>query len=42
MNRRAKRPPADQKRTFDLMFRFYGPKELFEKTWVLPDVGKAM
>jgi hypothetical protein len=33
--------PTDTARKFDLMFRFYGPKkELFEKTWKLPDVEK--
>jgi hypothetical protein len=31
--------PTDPKRQFELMFRLYGPKkELFEKTWKLPDV----
>jgi hypothetical protein len=34
--------PTDPKRKFDLMFRFYGPKkELFEKTWKLPDVEEV-
>jgi len=34
--------PTDPKGKFDLMFRFYGPKkELFEKTWILPDVEKV-
>jgi hypothetical protein len=31
--------PTDPARRFELMFRLYGPrKELFEKTWALPDV----
>ncbi|AIF48779.1 DUF1254 domain-containing protein [Dyella japonica] len=31
--------PTDAKRTFELMFRFYGPeKALFEKTWKLADM----
>lgn len=31
--------PTDPKRQFELLFRLYGPKkELFEKTWKLPDV----
>lgn len=31
--------PTDPKRRFELLFRLYGPKkELFEKTWRLPDV----
>jgi hypothetical protein len=31
--------PTDPKRTFEVLFRFYGTeKALFEKTWVLPDV----
>ncbi len=30
--------PTDPKREFELLFRLYGPKkELFEKTWKLPD-----
>ncbi|GLZ86312.1 hypothetical protein Pres01_23630 [Metapseudomonas resinovorans] len=30
--------PTDPKRRFELLFRLYGPKkELFEKTWKLPD-----
>ncbi|MGV1793692.1 DUF1254 domain-containing protein [Rhizobium sp. A37_96] len=34
--------PTDRERGFELLFRLYGPKkELFEKTWVLPDVEKA-
>lgn len=33
--------PTDPKRQFELLFRLYGPKkELFEKTWKLPDVEK--
>ncbi|HKP63712.1 MAG TPA: DUF1254 domain-containing protein [Polyangiales bacterium] len=33
--------PTDRARKFELMFRAYGPtNELFEKTWVLPDVEK--
>ncbi|KXG87565.1 DUF1254 domain-containing protein [Agrobacterium bohemicum] len=32
--------PTDPKREFELMFRLYAPtKALFDKTWVLPDVG---
>jgi hypothetical protein len=31
--------PTDPERQFELIFRLYGPKkELFEKTWVLPDI----
>jgi hypothetical protein len=31
--------PTDPKRRFELLFRLYGPKkELFDKTWKLPDV----
>jgi len=34
--------PTDAKRQFELLFRLYGPKkELFEKTWKLPDVQKV-
>lgn len=34
--------PTDPKRQFELLFRLYGPKkELFEKTWKLPDVEKV-
>jgi len=34
--------PTDPNRTFDLMFRFYGPeKPLFDKTWKLPDVDEV-
>lgn len=34
--------PTDRERGFELLFRLYGPKkELFEKTWVLPDVEKV-
>jgi len=34
--------PTDAKRQFELLFRLYGPKkELFEKTWKLPDVEKV-
>jgi len=34
--------PTDPARGFELMFRLYAPKkEFFEKTWKLPDVGKA-
>jgi hypothetical protein len=31
--------PTDPQHGFELLFRFYGPrKELFEKTWMLPDI----
>ena len=31
--------PTDATRRFELLFRLYGPKkELFEKTWKLPNV----
>jgi len=34
--------PTDTKRKFEVMFRFYGTERaLFEKTWVLPDVGEV-
>jgi hypothetical protein len=34
--------PTDPKRQFELLFRLYGPKkELFEKTWRLPDVQEV-
>lgn len=34
--------PTDPKRPFELLFRLYGPKkELFEKTWKLPDVEEV-
>jgi hypothetical protein len=34
--------PTDPKRQFELLFRLYGPKkELFEKTWKLPDVEEV-
>jgi len=34
--------PTDPKRQFELLFRLYGPKkELFEKTWKLPDVERV-
>ena len=34
--------PTDPRRRFELLFRLYGPmKELFEKTWKLPDVEKV-
>ena len=34
--------PTDAKRQFELLFRLYGPKkELFEKTWKLPDVQEG-
>jgi hypothetical protein len=34
--------PTDPKRGFELLFRFYGPKkELFDKTWKLPDVEEV-
>ena len=34
--------PTDPARKFELMFRLYGPKkELFDKTWKLPDVEKV-
>jgi hypothetical protein len=30
--------PTDPKRPFEVLFRAYGPKkELFDKTWALPD-----
>lgn len=33
--------PTDARRGFELIFRFYGPRqELFEKNWVLPDVTR--
>jgi hypothetical protein len=34
--------PTDPARKFELMFRLYAPKkELFEKTWVLPDAEQV-
>ena len=34
--------PTDPKRQFELLFRLYGPKkELFEKTWKLPDIEEV-
>ena len=34
--------PTDPKRGFELLFRLYGPKkDLFEKTWKLPDVEEV-
>jgi hypothetical protein len=34
--------PTDPNRTFELLFRLYGPeKPLFDKSWKLPDVEKA-
>ena len=34
--------PTDPKRQFELLFRLYGPKkDLFEKTWKLPDVEEV-
>jgi hypothetical protein len=34
--------PTDRKGQFELLFRLYGPKkELFEKTWKLPDVEEV-
>jgi hypothetical protein len=34
--------PTDPKRRFELLFRLYGPKkELFDKTWKLPDVEEV-
>ena len=34
--------PTDPKRPFEVLFRLYGPKkELFDKTWKLPDIGKV-
>ena len=34
--------PTDPKRQFELLFRLYGPKkELFDKTWKLPDIEKV-
>lgn len=34
--------PTDPEREFELMFRFYGPKEaLFDKSWKLPDVERV-
>ena len=33
--------PTDPKRSFEVLFRFYGPeKPLFDKTWRLSDVEK--
>jgi hypothetical protein len=35
--------PTNAKGKFEVIFRFYGPeKPLFDKTWVLPDIEKAM
>jgi len=34
--------PTDASRTFEVMFRLYGPeKTLFDKTWRLPDIAKV-
>ncbi|WP_338049431.1 DUF1254 domain-containing protein [Rhizobium tubonense] len=34
--------PTDPKRDFEVMFRLYAPtKDLFDKTWVLPDIEQA-
>ncbi len=34
--------PTDPKRQFELLFRLYGPrKELFSKTWKLPDIEEV-
>jgi hypothetical protein len=34
--------PTDPKRQFELLFRLYGPKkELFDRTWKLPDVEEV-
>ena len=34
--------PTDPKRRFELLFRLYGPKkDLFDKTWKLPDVEEV-
>jgi hypothetical protein len=34
--------PTDPKRPFEVLFRAYGPKkELFEKTWMLPDIEEV-
>jgi len=34
--------PTDPQRKFEIMFRVYGPKkELFDKTWKLPDAEKV-
>jgi hypothetical protein len=34
--------PTDPTRPFELLFRLYGPKkELFEKTWKLPDIEEV-
>ena len=34
--------PTDPARRFELLFRLYGPKkELFDKTWKLPDIEKV-
>jgi len=33
--------PTRTNRGFEVLFRFYGPeKQLFEKTWRLPDIEK--
>jgi hypothetical protein len=35
--------PTSAKGKFEVIFRFYGSeKPLFDKTWVLPDIEKAM
>jgi hypothetical protein len=35
--------PTDAKRQFEVMFRLYAPtKALFDKTWVLPDIERAL
>jgi hypothetical protein len=35
--------PTDPQRSFELLFRIYGPKKaFFEKAWVLPDVEKVL
>ena len=34
--------PTDPQRSFELMFRIYGPtKDFFDKKWVLPDVERV-
>ena len=34
--------PTDQKRKFEVLFRFYGTKKrLLEKTWLLPDIEEV-
>jgi hypothetical protein len=34
--------PTRASRTFEVLFRFYGPeKPLFDKTWTLPDLERV-